>query len=488
MTPGRPRGPAIAESHPSVAAKLLDPSDAYEFSMGTTTKLRFHCPVDQEHLWQVRPWSVKSGSGCSVCSNRVVQRGKNDLWTTRPDMASRLADPEVGYQVHAGSRSAVQWACPLDDRHLARPVPVVTMARDTTQCAVCSGKQVQIEVNDLWTTHPALASRLADPEVGRTISAGSNALVEWRCINDERHPNWAARTNGAREVTKSGGCLVCQGRIVIRGINDLWTTNPETARLLADPPVGYEVTAGSQRITQWVCLRDSRHRVRDTSVANRRKHGCGICGGHQIQPGINDLWTTDPLLAKQLVDEELGYLFGRHSDKPLQWVCRADPDHDHIWPATPATRTSGRGCIICAKTGFKTHRRALLYVLLAPSAVVPLIKFGVTNDPDSRLAKHRRAGFHEVLHLFELSGDEARKMEVSLKRYFRELGVPSCAALGMIFDGRTESHRLSDLPAAVLLGSIEALAASQGILLAPAPTDSLSKRRHAFRGASSAAA
>lgn len=48
-------------------------------------------------------------------------------------------------------------------------------------CPVCSGRQVSIGVNDLWTTHPELAKMLANNEDGYKYSIGSNKKLEWVC-------------------------------------------------------------------------------------------------------------------------------------------------------------------------------------------------------------------------------------------------------------------------------------------------------------------
>ncbi len=54
-------------------------------------------------------------------------------------------------------------------------------------------------------------------------------------------------------LTKGKGCPVCYGRTTLKGINDLWTTNPEIAKLLANPEDGYKYSKGSNKRVDWKC-------------------------------------------------------------------------------------------------------------------------------------------------------------------------------------------------------------------------------------------
>lgn len=53
-----------------------------------------------------------NGVGCSVCDNKKVVPGVNDLWTTRPDVAQYLEDKADGYRVTRGSKKRLPFKCP----------------------------------------------------------------------------------------------------------------------------------------------------------------------------------------------------------------------------------------------------------------------------------------------------------------------------------------------------------------------------------------
>jgi hypothetical protein len=49
------------------------------------------------------------------------------------------------------------------------------------------------------------------------------------------------------------GCPYCAGQKVLKGYNDLWTTDPDIAKMLKDQNVGFEISRGSNKCVEWVC-------------------------------------------------------------------------------------------------------------------------------------------------------------------------------------------------------------------------------------------
>lgn len=456
------------EDFPALVERLWDPTDANRVTLGANEEVRWKCDFDPEHVWVARPGAIRRGSRCSVCTNRTVQVGKNDLWTTHPKIAKALSDPALGYQVHVGSHQLAEWTCLVDARHEPWSVQVVDRARSANGCAVCINRRVQRGINDMWTTDPRLAQRLADPEVGYTVTQDSNQLVEWRCLRDERHPNWTAIPNNKSADSRSGGCRVCQGRVVIRGINDLWTTHPQVAELLVDPEVGYTVTASSQVRASWRCAKDARHRDRETTVANRTRYGCAICGGRAVQTGLNDLATTDPWLADQLIDKSLATRYARQADKVAEWRCVLNSSH--IWPASIGNRARGRGCPMCAKSGFAIDLPGYLYVVSAKDIMGggAVMQYGITNQPHDRLIRHRGTGFRRIERVWAFAaGRDARAVERAIKVGLRDEGISHCSALGIRFDGSTEAHRIEDVSVSALVQRVSACMTSLGVIGEP---------------------
>lgn len=56
--------------------------------------------------------SLNRHVGCNVCSNQKVLVGYNDMWTTNPNLAKLLENPEDGYKYMQNSTKRVDWKCP----------------------------------------------------------------------------------------------------------------------------------------------------------------------------------------------------------------------------------------------------------------------------------------------------------------------------------------------------------------------------------------
>ena len=77
---------------------------------GTHEHMDFECKFG--HIWSSTPHDILDGYGCPFCAGNAVLKGYNDLWTTNPEMANMLKDPNIGYEVSRGSRREVEWICP----------------------------------------------------------------------------------------------------------------------------------------------------------------------------------------------------------------------------------------------------------------------------------------------------------------------------------------------------------------------------------------
>lgn len=79
------------------------------------------------------------------------------------------------------------------------------------------------------------------------IYTGNKTMMDFYCSKGH---HWPSNPN---RVLSGQYCPYCLNRRVLIGYNDLWTTNPEIARLLQDLNVGYEHTYGSKHETYFIC-------------------------------------------------------------------------------------------------------------------------------------------------------------------------------------------------------------------------------------------
>jgi len=68
--------------------------------------------LNDNYIWEINEFELSKGIGCPICANKKVIKGINDMWTTNPEQAKLLANPEDGYKYTQCSGQKVNWECP----------------------------------------------------------------------------------------------------------------------------------------------------------------------------------------------------------------------------------------------------------------------------------------------------------------------------------------------------------------------------------------
>ena len=250
--------------------------------------------------------------------------------------------------VSRGSKRRVFWRCANGHSWQAA---VHTRSGSGTGCPYCSGRLPVPGETDLATRYPDLAAEWHPTKNGdltpSDVLPGSHRLVWWQCPHGHE---WRAQI---KSRVSGAGCPVCSNRALLRGVNDLATNNPELARQWHPTKNGdltpADVVPGTRRKVWWVC--DKGHEWRAAVSARVNGSGCPVCTSKKIVPGINDLASQYPAVAKEWHPEKNGSLTPEHiapaSNKKVWWIC----DKGHEYQATVASRTQRNGgCPYCANT------------------------------------------------------------------------------------------------------------------------------------------
>jgi predicted GIY-YIG superfamily endonuclease len=155
------------------------------------------------------------------------------------------------------------------------------------------------------------------------------------------------------------------------------------------------------------------------SAIRREQRSCAVCAGKQIVPGYNDLATTHPILASEMAIDK-GYdprTFGWGMGRKALWRC----SEGHEWKAVVGSRVAGTGCPICANKGFNISEPAWVYLLEHEDW--GMLQVGITNEPDNRLATHKRNGWEPLNIRGPMEGTLAQEWERSILRMLRALKV-----------------------------------------------------------------
>lgn len=243
-------------------------------SQGSNKKVWWKC--DKGHSWAISPNHRKCGSGCSICRNKQVLAGYNDLASKNPELVkewdyqkNKLLPENCNFM----SNRKVWWLC---GKGHSWEASVSNRTRLSRGCPYCARQKAIKGDNDLLTTNPELAAEWDYEKNGEKkpdmVMAGSNQKVWWKCQSGH---SWMASVYSR----KHNGCPYCSGRTALSGINDLATLFPKLAAEWDYEKNGEVtpniITVQSNQKFWWKCRNG--HSWKTTPCNRYRGTGCPIC-------------------------------------------------------------------------------------------------------------------------------------------------------------------------------------------------------------------
>ena len=389
----------IATTHPELASQIYE-GNPQNVTRGSNQELTWSCELGHKYRVSVGERTGKN-RGCPFCAGKQVLPGFNDLSTTHPDLTLELVDGDP-LKISMGSQKKYKWKCKLDHIYTAS----VGIRTSGHGCPYCSGNRVLSGFNDLLTTNPGIAKELFETDP-KTISKGSEKKLRWRC--DLGHIYFNTAKN---RVSQGQNCSYCSGKQVLAGFNDLSTTHPEIALELLDGDPR-TISKGSVKKYKWKCNLGHIY----SSKVNTRTTGpsCPYCSGNKVLAGFNDLLTTFPEIARQLIDVD-PVTISRGSVRQCQWRC----DLGHVWKTSPNSRTNHAtpsGCPTCTIYGYDPNKDGWLYFMEHES--FGYLQIGITNFPDDRLKLHSKFGWALLQLRGPMDGHLTANWETSILRMLR---------------------------------------------------------------------
>ena len=334
----------IEEWHPEKNGTLL-PSDVSPFSH---RKCWWLCPRGHDYLAIVEHRA--RGSGCPYCSNHKVWSGFNDFATLRPDLLcewnweknSDVSPSEIAEH----SSKFVWWKCQYGHEYQMTPASKVGNGYG---CPVCTGKRVQVGVNDLASQrHDLVKEWDVAKNAGlcpQDVTCGSGKKVWWKCQHEH---SWLMSVKN--RALQSQGCPYCAGKKAWQGFNDFATYHPELVRYWDFVKNGEctpeSVTYGCAKRVWWIC--DKGHSY-DMPVAQKHNgYGCPICSSARITEDNNFAALHPELLAewdfkKNTISPDK---ISSYNKSKVWWIC----PRGHSYQMSPGDRVEGHGCGFCNQT------------------------------------------------------------------------------------------------------------------------------------------
>lgn len=318
-----------------------------EISKGSRKEVWWICP--KGHSYKTQVYSRVAGHGCPICKGKKAFAGVNDFLSECPQLKEEWdCDKNKGtdpYSLTSGSGKNVWWICSMGHSY-----EMTIRQRTLGQgCPYCSNHKMLAGFNNLAFTNPELVQEwdtIKNKMPIESVFRGSEKQAWWVCPKGHSYRSLISHR------VKGHGCPFCSGRSVLKGFNDILTTDPEKSKdwdyhRNADVDIT-SVSRGSGKSVWWICKKcgNSFQMPVDKYVATDR--GCPICRGLQVVKGYNDLVTTDPEIAKQWdtsKNTDSASSYTRGSAKRVWWRC----EKGHSWFSAINNRTAGRGCPECTK-------------------------------------------------------------------------------------------------------------------------------------------
>ena len=242
------------------------------YGSGKTVYLK----CDSGHTWTTVAREFSKRSWCPYCEGHKLLLGKNDLFTTNPELIplwspNNTIDPKA---IKSGCNTKALWRCPNCGGEYEMIVHDKVIGRG---CPYCSGHRVLKGFNDLATLVPELIEEWNyeknAPLEPDAVTKGSNKKVWWLCKKGHTWQATIAKRTSGQE------CPICSGRIVLSGYNDLASKYPNISAQWHPTKNGeltpQTVSPFSHKKVWWIC---SMGHEWQASIKNRvNGTGCPFC-------------------------------------------------------------------------------------------------------------------------------------------------------------------------------------------------------------------
>lgn len=235
---------------------------------------------------------------CDINTNRdrdkiweqyIVQEKENSLQALYPNIAAEwdydLNGVLLPSQVSCGSHKRIHWVCSKGHRYENS----IKNRVNGNRCPYCANKKVLVGYNDFKSCNPQIAKEWDYTKNGviqpTNYTSYSGKKVYWIC------PQGHSYQAKISKRTLGQGCPYCSNKKVLKGYNDIATTNPESLvdwnyeKNVLEPTM---LTAGSQKKVFWKCNLCGYEWESTPYLCVYRGFGCANCRAKLKQNGARE--------------------------------------------------------------------------------------------------------------------------------------------------------------------------------------------------------
>ena len=256
--------------------ELVD--DRLSDKIGTSShiKAEWSCSNAKHPTWKASFATRLKGHGCPYCSGRLPVPGESDLKTLYPDLYHELVDKSVNekYTVHSGK--CVEWQCPVCNNIWETTIRCRTEKH--VSCPVCSERKIRVgQTVKKWLVkdvRPDILIDAVDKDFVGNLSIGSDKEAEFICSVCRKPHTYKLPV---RKYAVGQRCPIQAGKIVVPGINDLATVEPDLAKELVDQSLATQLSIGTERKVEWKCGNGHVWTAAVYSRTSKMRNGCPYC-------------------------------------------------------------------------------------------------------------------------------------------------------------------------------------------------------------------
>lgn len=333
----------------------------------------FYTPQFEQYLSSNNLWAEMEAN------RRTEAERSRSLLGEFPEVAAELDEKENNglrpEGLHPGSNRPVKWRCSTCGHSWTTSVNARTGSKNKkgTGCPQCAAarrgdiRRIPLPEKSLADLYPELAAQWdtekndCGPETFRPFTA----TPAWWICPDKGH---SYETVISSRTAQGSGCVVCAGKQVLAGYNDLATTHPELLALWdydKNSKIGLfpqQIMAGSEKRGFWLCAMCRCSLESKIYSVMHGRHHCWKCGvkvrseQKKKAPFERSLSFLRPDLLEEWDEKrnaELGLfpdaVFAQ-SHSRANWNCKTC---GHIWETKIQSRFLGGGCPKCRRTPSK---------------------------------------------------------------------------------------------------------------------------------------
>lgn len=185
----------------------------------------WNCESGHSFQWSILNFSRLGRFKCPICANKIFVSGENDLESQYPDLAAEFDVEKNGMGpdmiAFTDSNEDIWWKC-SEGHEFQRSVWY--RVNRVRACPICNRTIVAKGINDFQTAYPDVII-IWDYETNEKnpdeISDKNNMKFAFKCEHGHHYEVLLGT-----ELANDFECMVCSGKIVQEGVNNLIDTHP----------------------------------------------------------------------------------------------------------------------------------------------------------------------------------------------------------------------------------------------------------------------